>query len=146
MFIFITPRIMRNPGDSLDVTKIKEEEIGKILPEVQQNLNKADRRDRAMNLTVKGYERLQAGDLKSAKDLFLQALEIDPGNPFAMMNMGVVYEQEGETELALQMYQAIITSGTSAVANISSDPSKTGTPLLQIARESIERITRNGKI
>ena len=96
-----------------------------------------------MELTAKGFEKLQAGELRNAKDLFQKALEIDPGNPFAAMDMGVVYEQEGETELALQMYQRVIAGDTGAVANVSSDPDRTGKPLLQIARESIERIMKS---
>jgi general secretion pathway protein D len=144
MFIFITPRIVRNPADAISVTLSKQNEMGdKIIPGIEQKNDKADGRDHAMKLTVKGYEKLQAGDLQTAKGLFLKALEFDPTNPFATMDMGVVYEQEGQWELAIKMYQAVITSGTASMADISSNPDKTGKSLLQIARESIERIMRN---
>ncbi|EKD40075.1 MAG: hypothetical protein ACD_75C00185G0010 [uncultured bacterium] len=143
MFIFITPRIVRNPADALEVTKSKEDEIGKLLPEAQKKLERNDSRNQSMELTAKGFEKLQAGDLQNAKGLFQQALEMDPTNPFAAMDMGVVYEQVGETKLALQMYQKVIASDTAAVANISSDPDRTGKSLLQIARESIERIMKD---
>lgn len=143
MFIFITPRIVRNPADAVSFTLTKEQEMENLLPRVEENLEDKTHFNTSMKLTEKGYEKLQGGDLARAKELFLKALEIDPTNPFAAMNMGVVYEQEGADELAVLMYQKVIDSGTTAVANISSDPNKTGKPLVQIARENIERIKQN---
>jgi general secretion pathway protein D len=148
MFIFITPRIVRNPADAISVTLAKQNQTeGSILPGIEKNIDKIDSREHAMKLTVKGYEKLQSGDVAGAKGLFLKALEIDPTNPYATLDMGVVYEHEKEWELALKMYQAVITSGTSAMADVSTDEVKTGKSLLMIARESIERIMRekNGK-
>jgi general secretion pathway protein D len=143
MFIFITPRIVRNPADAISVTLAKQNQTeGNILPGIEKNIEKIDSREHAMKLTVKGYEKLQSGDVAGAKGLFLKALEIDPTNPYATLDMGVVYEHEKEWELALKMYQAVINSGTSAMADVSTDAVKTGKSLLMIARESIERIMR----
>jgi general secretion pathway protein D len=139
MFIFITPRIVRNPTELTAVTHSKEEimdEMGVATPSKAQML-------RLNQLLTDGYDKLQAGDLEEAKGLLQKALEIEAQNPFALMNMGVIFEKEGKPELALKMYRAVIASGSSAVADQSSDSRKKGANLLEIARESIERIEKN---
>jgi len=143
MFIFITPRIVRNPADAISVTMAKEVEMEKLTTTAVKKEEEKDRKINSMRLTEKGFERLQLGDLDNAKDLFRKAMQQDPANPFAAMDMGVVYEKEGADELAIEMYQAVIASGTEAVANVSSDPGRTGIPLVQIARENIERLKKN---
>ena len=143
MFIFITPRIIRNPVDAISVTLEKEVAMERLTPLPIRQEQERDRRVSSMKLTEKGYERLQAGDLENARDLFRKALQQDPANPFAAMDMGVVYEKEGANELAIEMYRSVIASGTEAVADVSSDPDRTGTPLVQIARENIERLMQD---
>lgn len=144
MFIFITPRIIRNPTDAVSVTMAKEVEMEKLTPVALKTEDAQDRKITSMKLTEKGFERLQAGDLANAKDLFRKAIDEDPGNPFAAMDLGVVYEREGAKEPAIELYRQVIASGTTAVANMSSDPGRTGVPLVQIARENIERLMKNG--
>ncbi len=89
-----------------------------------------------------GYEKLQLGDLDAAKEYFREALSIDPASPYALMNMGAVYEKEGKPKQALKMYQAVVDGGSNAVADSSSNPSKTGVPLKILAQENIDRILR----
>lgn len=146
MFIFITPRIIRNPADAISVTLEKEVEMEKITPASMKQEKQGDQKINSMKLTEKGFERLQAGDLANAKDLFRKALQQDPTNPYAAMDMGVVYEQEGAIDLALEMYRSVINSGTQEVASVASDSDRMGTPLVQIARENIERLTKSGAV
>ena len=144
MFIFITPRIVRNPADGISISLRKEDEMGAILPTIEAKLhNKMEDSEHSMRLTKKGYESLQAGELNNAKMLFQKSLEVDGGNPYAILNMAVIYEKEGKTESAVKMYQTLIDSGTAAVANQASDPEKSGTPLVEIAKESILRLQGN---
>lgn len=142
MFIFITPHIIRNPADLAAVTMKKEDDMGTVLPTVAKELHKKDNPEHAHKLVTTGYEKLMAGRLEEAKNYFREALDIDPENPFALMDMGVVLEKEGNIEGALQKYRAVIALGTEEVASRTSDPEKNGASLLQIARENIERITR----
>jgi general secretion pathway protein D len=142
MFIFITPRIVRNPAQSSAVTLSKEGEMGLVLPAVKQELHKKANPEDAMKLTQQGYEKLRSGDIEAAREYFSEALAIDPTNPYALMNMGVVYEKEGKPKKALEMYQAVVSSGSDAVSDSSSDPLKTGVPLKALAQESINRILR----
>jgi general secretion pathway protein D len=81
MFIFITPRIVRNPAEIAAVTLKKEEEMELVLPSVKQELYKEENLEHAMTLTRVGYEKLQAEELEAAKDYFREALVIDPVNP-----------------------------------------------------------------
>lgn len=142
MFIFITPRIVRNPAEIAAVTMKKEDEMKLILPSVEQELHKEENLEHAMTLTRTGYEKLRGEDLNAAKDYFTEALAIDPANPFALMNMGVIYEKEGNPKQALIMYQAVVSGSSDAVADSSSDPTKTAVPLKTMARENIDRILR----
>lgn len=139
MFIFITPRIVRNPAELTAVTESKEEimeKMGVATPSKEQQL-------RLNQLLADGYDRLQAGEPEEAKGRLQKALEIDAQNPFALINMGVIYEKEGKPESALKMYRAVIATGSAAVADQSSDSRKIGANLLEIAREGVERIEKN---
>ncbi len=142
MFIFITPRIVRNPAEIAAVTLKKEDEMSLVLPAIRQELYKEENPEHAMTLTRKGYEKLQAGETEVAKDYFIEALAIDPTNPYARMNLGVVYEKESKPEQAIEMYKAVISGGSDAVADSSADSMKKGIPLKTLAKESIERILR----
>ena len=142
MFIFITPHIIRNPADLAAVTMKKEDDMGTVLPTVAKELHKKDNPEHADRLVSTGFEKLQAGRLEEAKNYFQEALDIDPENPFALMDMGVVLEKEGNIQGALQMYRAVIALNTGEVAARTSEPGKNGASLSQIAQENIERITK----
>ena len=94
-------------------------------------------------MTIIGYEKLTAGYPQEAKNYFLEALDINPENPFALMNMGVVSEKEGDTEKALEMYQAVINVGTTEVAAESNNTERNGSLLVEIAQDNIDRIKGN---
>ncbi len=142
MFIFITPRIVRNPAEMAAVSLKKEDEMGKVLPAVQQELHKEENLEHAMSLTRMGYEKLRNGDIVAAKEFFTEALVIDSVNPFALMNLGVVYEKEGQPKKALEMYQAVASGNSDAVASSSSEPDKKPVLLKTLAQENIDRILR----
>jgi general secretion pathway protein D len=143
MFIFITPRIVRNPADVISVTLKKEVEMGERLPGVQDKFGAAGNLDHTMKLLTMGYESLQAGDLNKAKMLFIKVLETDPANPFALMNMGVIHEKEGRNDLALKVYQDIVAGGSEELADKSSNPDKIGMSLRDLAKENVERLKKN---
>jgi general secretion pathway protein D len=145
MFIFITPRIVRNPADAISVTLKKEAQMGQKLPSVEEKMNETTTLEHTNKLLMKGYESLQSGDFSKAKMLFLKVLEIDPANPYAMMNMGVIYEKEGRNDSAIKMYQEILAGGSDAVADKTNDPDKTGMTLRELAMENLERMKKNGK-
>jgi len=137
MFIFITPHIVKNPADIDEVTKTKEKQLGKVMPEVKKELHRQTDLDHAMNLTDMGFQRMQQDRLEEAKDFFNQALEVDPKSPYALMNLGVICEREGKPAEAVKYYQKVIANkkgGNGAGA--------TETNLQKICKERIERLKK----
>ena len=145
MFIFITPRIIKNPADLAAVTLKKEAQIGEVMPEIKKDLFRGEgRATYSIHLTEAGYDKMVAGFYSEAKEYFIEALDADPANPYAQYNLGVVYEQEGNKEEATKNYQRVILSGTSMTAVDATDPGKQGLPLLQLARERLEALNGVG--
>ncbi len=140
MFIFITPKIVKNPADIAGVTLNKEAQLGEVMPEVKSRLFRDVNITHAVRLAEFGYDKLKDGKYEEAKEYFLEALDIDPDNPYAHYNLGVVYEQQGDFQEAFNSYQRVILSGTSVTAKDATEPEKIGTPLLQLARERIENL------
>lgn len=142
MFIFITPRIVRNPAEIAAVTLKKEDEMELVLPAVKQELYREENLEHAMTLTRIGFEKLQAEELEAAKDYFREALVIDPVNPYALMNMGVVYEKEGNPKQALEMYRDVVSGPSNAVTDSTGEPAVDGVPLKKLAQDNINRILK----
>ncbi len=88
---------------------------------------------------------LPTRNLKEAKQFFEEALQVDSQNPYALMNLGVIYEKEMLPQQALVMYRAVVSTGSEVVADKSSSPEATGRPIVELAQEHIERILQNNK-
>ncbi|PHR28772.1 MAG: type II secretion system protein GspD [Desulfotalea sp.] len=142
MFIFITPRIIRNPAEIAAVTLRKEDAIESVLPNVKLELHKAETPRHAQQLAKTGFNKLMAGDFKDAKHFFEEALQIDSQNPYALMNLGVIYEKENLPQQALVMYRAVIATGSNALAEQSNIQEATGRTVIELAEESIARISQ----
>jgi general secretion pathway protein D len=143
MFIFITPHIIRNPADLSSMSLKKEVEVGREVPQLHDKGKVVVNTDQSMALTEMGFDRLLKGNYPVAKQYFVKALDDDPKNPYALLNLGVVYESEDKPAEALKMYQAVIATGTASIAPASTDPSKKGLPLVQIARDNIEKLQQS---
>jgi general secretion pathway protein D len=140
MFIFITPKIMRNPADIAGVTLEKEDNIETVMPEAKQIIHKPANKENAAILTERGFAKLLENKNREAKEYFEEALEHDAENPYTLLNVGVVAEREGDFKRAVDYYQKVIFTNTEATAIEASDPEKKGLPLVDIARENIERL------
>lgn len=140
MFIFITPKIMRNPADIAGVTLSKEDDISTVMPGAKEVMTPVLNKENAIILTEKGFNKLLEDKNLEARQYFEVALQHDAANPYTLLNIGVVAEREGNFPQAIQYYQKVISTGTDATAIEASDPGKKGMPLLQIARENIERL------
>jgi general secretion pathway protein D len=140
MFIFVTPRIIKNPADMSRVTRSKEIESGKGLAQAQEQFAGLTDKERTLKLSELGYEKLQHNQLPEAKEYFLEALRVDPENPFALINLAVVFEKEGQTGKAVEAYRKVVLSKTAVTASGSSDPNRVGMPLVQIAKENLRRL------
>ena len=143
MFIFITPRIIRNPAEIAAVTLKKEDQLEAVLPAVKLELHKPTNPKHAEQLTTTGFEKLMEGKLQEAKQFFEEALQIDSQNPYALMKLGVIYEKEMLPQQALVMYRAVVATGSEKLAEKPSDPTATGRTIVELAQEHIDRILNN---
>lgn len=93
-----------------------------------------------MELSDRGYEKLASGKYREAKEYFHEALSINPENPFALINLGVVFEKEGAYPEAVEMYQKVISTGTAEVARNPAGYTGEDISLVEIARENIVHV------
>jgi general secretion pathway protein D len=141
MFIFITPHIVKNPADIAGVTLEREDRLSVDMPRAKEELHRVSNTPaQALVLADRGYDALRSGDLVTARDYLAKALQIDPTNPYALINLGVVYQKEGDYRKAIELYRRLIETGTEATA-LPPDGyrgEEEDLSLLRIARENIE--------
>lgn len=141
MFIFITPRIISNPADIAAVTLEKEDNMEGILPAIQEELHKEPNKEHATTLADMGYEKLEEGDLVAAIQYMNEALDIDSQNPYALVNMGVIYERQGNNTKAIDMYKKAILYGDDELVGQTSETASEETRLvIEVAKENITRL------
>ncbi len=138
MFIFVTPRIVNNPADIARVTLDKQEQLGDSFENVDDLLYPPDNPEHAVKLADIGFTRLSEGRISDAKAYLDQALSIDPDNPYALLNLGVAYEKEGDYEQAIVLYQKVIDTGTAEAILAPQGTGAGPVHLLDIARENIK--------
>ena len=59
-------------------------------------------------LTDKGFAELSNGNYPQAEANLLVALDLNPENPFALLNLGVVYQDTGRTSEAVEIYERLL--------------------------------------
>ena len=63
-----------------------------------------------------GFQYLQRGDYAQAEKYLDQALSENPNNPYAILNLGAVYQNTGRAEKARKTYEKLITLNPSDVS------------------------------
>ena len=112
------------------------------MPQVEEQLHREINPEHSVKLADIGYEKLAGGQNLAAKDYFMESLEIDPNNPFALINLGVLFEKEQAYPQAIQMYQRVIDTGTYEVARSPEGYEGIDISLVQIARENIAHVKK----
>ncbi|MBL4903036.1 MAG: type II secretion system secretin GspD [Desulfocapsa sp.] len=143
MFIFITPHIIKNPADIARVTLTKEEQLDKVMPQVKEQLHRQINLDHAMTLSDIGFQKLQEKNFEQARHYFNEALEIKPDSPYALMNLGVICEQEGNDAEAIKFYQKVIDNVSNGENSGVEGEGPKGRNLLNICKENINRLLQN---
>ncbi|WP_284153745.1 type II secretion system secretin GspD [Desulfofustis limnaeus] len=139
MFIFITPHIIKNPADIAEVSLEREDRLSEDMPRAREELRRNQPKpEHGLVLADRGYEALRNDDLKTARDYLIKALQIDEHNPYALINLGVVYQKEGDYPRAIEMYRKVIETGTEATAMTPADYHGEDLSLVTIARQNIE--------
>jgi general secretion pathway protein D len=158
LYFFLTPHIVENPAEATKIYLEKQEELERAKDisnegvikmyergEFKKPLKGALKGSDDVHLSNLGYQHLQAKEYQKAKEYFEKALKINPDNPYAILNMGVVYEVEGKRDQAIKMYKKVITLNPDDKAASTTDPEKKGHALTDIARDNMERLQKEGK-
>jgi len=88
-------------------------------------------------LSEQGFQELSGRDYREAERFLDEALSLNPDNPYALLNMGVVYQNTGRMEEAQEMYEKVIALVPEAKATVSNKSSAVGKPLAELARENL---------
>jgi tetratricopeptide (TPR) repeat protein len=95
-----------------------------------------------MRLVNDGDNYLVTKEYEKAKSLFEKALEINPDNGYALFNLGLVHERQGNKEEAIKMYQKVIALNIDATDKESNAPIKMGQSLVVLAKEHIATLEK----
>ena len=71
-----------------------------------------------MKLANQGFAHMEAGRLVEAEKTLGEALQQNPNNPYALLDMGAVYQRTGRFDQAREMFEKVI------ALNPSEKPSK----------------------
>ncbi len=139
LFIFITPRIIRNPAQATEVYREKKDSMEGVRDGVTDLLAKKDKAA-AERLADVGYGFLTDGKYGQAGLYLEEALALDPNHPYALLNMGVVREAEGRPADALALYAKLIALAPDERAVASTDATQQGVTLVAVARKNMQRL------
>jgi tetratricopeptide (TPR) repeat protein len=94
-------------------------------------LNEDDR------LSEQGFQELSVRNYREAERLLEEALSLNSENPYALLNMGVVYQNTGRIEKAREMYEKVIALAPEDTVAVSNKSSAIGKTLADLARENL---------
>ncbi len=98
-----------------------------------------------MTLSNQGYEELTKANYDQAEKYFSEALYINPDNPYALLNLGQVYQETGHPARARQMYEKVIALAPSDKERQATYNSEEGKPLVEIAMDNLELLDGRSK-
>lgn len=93
-----------------------------------------------VDLSEQAFEAISAGDYEKAEALLEVALSINPDNPYALLNLGVVYQNTGRIEKAREQYVKIILLDAKETVARSNVKGMEGKSLVDIAKENLENM------
>ena len=93
-----------------------------------------------VDLSEQAFEAISAGDYEKAEALLEVALSINPNNPYALLNLGVVYQNTGRIEKAREQYVKIILLDAKEKVARSNVRGMEGKSLVDIAKENLENM------
>ncbi len=140
LYVFLEPHIIENPEEAGEIYQEKRKDIDELRDGVIKMYERRPSDTEDMRLSDQGFELLEVEDYDTAQDYFEKALEINPDNPYALLNLGVVYDVKGEREKAIRMYEKVIQLDPDDRATLSTNPEETGNRLVDIAKDNLKRL------
>jgi tetratricopeptide (TPR) repeat protein len=95
-----------------------------------------------MTIANEGYEAMIRQDYDKAEAFFDLALSVNPENPYALLNLGVVYQNTGRIEQAKKMYQKVIELNSAMTAAHTTDTNYRGKTLSEIAETNLHTLEK----
>lgn len=88
-----------------------------------------------LKLANMGYDAMMQKNYVEAERLLNEAMAVNPDNPNALLNMGVVYQNTGRDKEARQMYQRLIYLNPGDTAGFMSGPR-----LVDLAKSNMQQM------
>lgn len=63
---------------------------------------------RDMKLANKGFSHIENGQLADAEQVLTEAVQANPNNPYALLNLGTVYQRTGRFDEAREMFEKVV--------------------------------------
>jgi tetratricopeptide (TPR) repeat protein len=98
-----------------------------------------------MTIANRGYQAMVKQNYEEAEAFFDLALSVNPENPYALLNLGVVYHNTGRLEQAKQLYRKVIELKSTTKANYATDNKFQGKMLSEIAEKNLRTIENSDK-
>lgn len=89
-------------------------------------------------LANKGFESIEKGELVDAEKALGQALDENPNNPYALLNLGTVYQRTGRFDLAREMFEKVVALDPKEVPSKRSKFIEETKTLRQIAEDNLK--------
>ncbi|MFC1867520.1 type II secretion system secretin GspD [Thermodesulfobacteriota bacterium] len=140
LYIFLTPHIVENPTEAKAIYEDKKGHIDTIKEGVIKMYDGRHGQPKDMRLSDLGFLHLQAKEYDKALEYYEKSIEINPENPYAILNMGFIYEKRGDKDKAAEMYNRLITLNPDERAFNSTDPMQKGRKLTDIAGDNLKNL------
>ncbi len=144
LFIFITPHIVENPAELVDLYHKKRNKMEAIHRQpgdiADEFFHPPSSPAESIALSDIGMSKLLQNDLVRAREFFVQALKNDPNNGSALINLGVVCEREQKWREAEIYYRRVLTLPARQQGG---DPA-TEDSLKEVAKNALKRLQQRG--
>ena len=104
------------------------------------NLDEYRRISEDTRLSNLAYDDLLKRDYQQAEKYLEEALALNPNNPYALLNMGVVYQRTGRIPEARIMYMKVIAHNPEVLAVKASSEKSSGQSLADIAAKNLRNL------
>jgi len=94
-------------------------------------------RSEDMRLSNKGLKEIKKGNYQEAEKYLQKALSIKPDNPYAVLNMGVVYFNTDRKEQARENFNKVLSLAEKERAQESNENWAVGKELVEIAQRNL---------
>jgi tetratricopeptide (TPR) repeat protein len=71
---------------------------------------------------------------------YRKALDKNPKNPYAIYNIGYIYQMQGEKQKAVEMYEKLIAMNPQERAAESTEPFQAGRKLTDMAKDNLKSL------